>query len=42
MIHLPYDRPKAEIIHIMDLQQSLLVSFSAEGSFDDFEDGGEL
>ena len=42
MARLPYDRPRAEVIYLKTEDQSLLVSFSVEGEFEDFEDEGEL
>ena len=40
MKRIPYERPEIEVITLPSL--SILVSFSVEGGFEDFEEGGEL
>ena len=42
MKQIPYERPEIEVITLPCQPLSILVSFSAEGGFEDFEEGGEL
>lgn len=41
LCRLPYEAPRMTA-HALPTGQSLLVTFSLEGEFEDFEDGGEF